>query len=145
MNDDLPAGPDYPTAPNDLVGDYLNARAERDYAQVRLDMIQERLMKQMEADQRKSFRWSVDGVRHVVTYVQSHVTRIDEKGLRRALRAKVFDKYTVRKLDRRAMEAAMDAGVIDKLTVSRFVTLQPNVPHLSYKATPVATDIEETE
>lgn len=127
-----------------LLFDYMTARRERDDAQVRLDEAQERLMKQMEADQRKSYRWDNDGVRNTVTWVQSHVTRIDEKGLRKALRAKVFDKYTVRKLDRKAMETAMDAGEVDPVVVSRFVTLQPNIPHLSYKATPQGvTEVEK--
>ena len=122
--------------PDPLLAEYLDARAARDTAQIHLDEIQDRLMKQMYSDQRKSYRWEDDGVRHTVTYVRSSVTRIDEKGLRRALRAKVFDQYTKRVLDRKAMEAAIDAGVIDKVTVAPFVTQQPNVPHIAYKATP---------
>ena len=92
-------------------------------------------MKQMEADQRKTYRWDEDGARHTLTYVQSHTTQIDEPGLRRALRAKTFDRYTKRVLDRRAMEKAMDAGDIDPVVVSRFVTLRPNKPHLKYTET----------
>ena len=123
--------------PDDLVVEYLAARADRDNAQIKLEEIQDRLMKQMEADQRKSYRWDHDGVRNTVTYVQSHVTKIDERGLRRALRAKVFDHYTKRVLDRKAMEAAMAAGVIDKKVVAPYVTYQPNVPHISFKASPL--------
>lgn len=114
-----------------LVGDYLIARQKRDQAQLELDEISSRLMKQMEADQRKSYRWETADWKYSVTYTQGHTTVIDEKGLRRALRAPVFDKYTKKVLDRKAMEAAMDAGVIDPVTVSRFVTLKPNKPHLT--------------
>lgn len=117
--------------PDPLVGEYLQARVERDQAQAKFDEIQARLMKQMEADQRKSYRWQADGRAFAVTYVQAHTTQIDEKGLRKALTAKVFDQYTIRKLDRRAMEKAMDAGAIDPVTVSRFVTQSPNKPHLA--------------
>lgn len=120
-------------APNDLVAEYLAARQERDRAQVRLSDLGERLIKQMEADQRKSFRWSADGLAHAVTYVRKHTTVIDEPGLRKALTARVFDKYTVRKLDRRAMESAMDAGAVDPITVSRFVTSKPGQPYLEYR------------
>ena len=42
-----------------------------------------------------------DGQTRKLTYVQSHTTYIDEPGLRRALRAKVFDRYTKRVLDRK--------------------------------------------
>src|SRR3954468_1030192 len=98
------------TAPNDLVAEYLQARALRDRAERDYQEASARLMKQMEADQRKSFRWTDDGVTRAVTYTQGHTTVIDEKGLRRALKAPVFDKYTKKVLDRKAMEAAMDAG-----------------------------------
>ena len=117
--------------PDPLVGEYLVARVERDKAQAKLDEIQSRLMKQMEADQRKSYRWQADGRAFGVTYVQAHTTVIDESGLRKALGAKAFDRYTVRKLDRKAMEKAMDEGKVDPITVSRYVTLKPNHPHLS--------------
>jgi len=127
---------------NPLVDDYLEARAERDKAQARLDELGERLTKQMEADQRKSYRWDADGARHTLTYVRSHTTQIDERGLRKALRAKVFDRYTKRVLDRKAMENAIDAGEVDPVVVSRFVELRPNRPHLTYK---VGASVEETE
>ena len=127
---------------NELVTNYLEARARRDEAQANLDNHTARLIKQMEADQRKSFRWDDDGLRRTVTYKQSHATEINERGLRRALTARVFDKYTKRVLDRKAMETAIDAGEIDPLVVSRFVQLRPNKPHLTYK---VGEPREETE
>lgn len=114
-----------------LLADYMQARRARDRAQVDLDEAQRLLMKQMESDQRKSYRWVDHGHRYSVSYTQGHTTVIDEKGLRRALTAKVFDRYTKKVLDRKAMEAAMDAGAVDPVTVSRFVTLQPRTPHIS--------------
>lgn len=125
--------------PDGYVADYLTARAARDKAQQDLDVAQALLMKQMEQDQRKSYRWTSDGQRCSITYTQGHTTAVDEKGLRRALRAPVFDKYTKRVLDRKAMEQAMDAGEIDPITVSRYVTLIPNKPHLTL----VQKEIEE--
>jgi hypothetical protein len=53
-----------------LVTDYLQARAERDKAQDHLDEVQARLIKQMEQDQRKNFRWEAGRcVSCTVTYV----------------------------------------------------------------------------
>lgn len=89
-------------------------------------------MKQMEADQRKSFRWNAEGLAHNLTYVQGHTTYVDEPGLRKALTAKVFDRYTKRVLDRKAMEAAMSNGSVDPITVSRFVTERPKKAFLKY-------------
>jgi hypothetical protein len=128
---------------NPLVNDYLEAKAERDRAQARLDELGERLIKQMEADQRKSYRWDADGVRHNLTYVQGHTTVIDEHGLRKAMHAKPFDRFTKRVLDRRAMEDAMDRGEVDRVLVSRFVQLRPNRPHLTYKAGAPSESVEE--
>lgn len=118
--------------PSELVTDFLLARAQRDRAQVEFEEAQERLMKQMEADQRKSYKWSADGHNHNLTFVQQQMTIIDEPGLRKALTAKVYDKYTKRALDRRAMERAMDDGSVDPVTVSRFVTQRPKKPFLNY-------------
>lgn len=132
-----PAGPDYPItiteAPNELVAEFLMRRMERDQAQARLDEVQAQLIKQMEADQRKTFRWTSDGLMHAVSYVQKGATVIDEPGLRKALTAKVFDKFTNRVLNKRAMEKAMDAGEIDPVTVSRFVTIKPSRPYLELR------------
>src|SRR5262245_43815949 len=106
---------------NELVHENLSPRAVRDRAERYYQEVTERLMKQMEADQRKSYRWEENGQKRLLTYVQSRRTEIDEKGLRKALTAKVFDKYTVKKLDRKAMETAMDAGDVDPVIVSRYV------------------------
>jgi hypothetical protein len=129
---------DYRTVPNELVGEFLQARAERDKAQERLDWAQSRLMKQMEADQRKTFKWSAEGMVHNLTYVSQRTTVIDEPGLRKALTAKIFDRYTKRVLDRKAMESAMDSGAVDPVTVSRFVTQVPKKPYLTYTEKEVA-------
>jgi len=128
---------------NPLVDDYLEARAARDKAQAVLDEIGERLIKQMEQDQRKSYRWDAHGARHSLTYVQSHTYQIDEAGLRRKLTAKVFDRYTIRKLDRRAMEAAMDSGEVDSKVVAPFVTERPNKPYLTYKESEAPIEVKE--
>jgi phosphoenolpyruvate-protein kinase (PTS system EI component) len=114
------------------VAEYLQAKTKFEAAKQQLDDAQDRLIKEMEADQRKSFRWVAGGVESKLTYVQQHQTFIDEPGLRRALKAKVFDRYTKRVLDRKAMELAMDAGEVDPITVSRFVTTRPKKPFLTY-------------
>jgi hypothetical protein len=116
-----------------LVTDYLQARAERDKAQAHLDEVQARLIKQMEQDQRKSFRWEEDGVSRAVTYVAKRTPVIDETGLRKALTAKVFDRFTKRVLDKKAMEAAMDSGLVNPVTVSKYVSLKPSRPYLEYR------------
>lgn len=122
-----------PDAPDDLVGEYLALRAERDKAQSALDEATERLMKQMEADQRKSFRWTANGRAHSLTFVRRNTVEVDEPGLRKALTAKVFDRYTKRVLDRKRMETAIEAGEVDPITVSRFTTLRPAKAYLDYR------------
>lgn len=120
------------TEPDEKVQEWLSARADYEYYKQRYEDLTEALTKQMEADQRKTFKWNQGGVVKVLTYVQQHQTDIDEPGLRKALTAKVFDRYTVRKLDRKRMEQAMDTGEVDPITVSRFVTQRPKKPYLTY-------------
>ena len=136
-----------PTETDPLVADYLAAKTERDTAQAKLDEIGERLIKQMEQDQRKNYRWSEGGANKTLTYVQAYTTVIDETGLRKRLRAKTFDRYTKRVLDRRAMERAMEAGEVDPVIVSQHVTQRPNKPHLKYTETdrPEETHGEATD
>lgn len=129
---------------NELVREYLIARAEMDKAKVRLDDAAGRLIKQMESDQRKSFRWDTDGVRRTINYIQKRTTVIDEQGLRKALTAKVYDKYTKRVLDRKAMEDAMGIGAVDEVTVARFVSFKPQRPYLEYREKETTTN-EENE
>ena len=51
-----------PAAPDDLVADYLQARIARDQALEQFGEAEERLMKQMEADQRKTYKWKAGGL-----------------------------------------------------------------------------------
>jgi hypothetical protein len=118
--------------PNELVREYLIARAAMDKAQAQLEEAAARLRKQMESDQRKSFRWEKDGIRRSISYVQQYTINVDEPGLRRALRAKTYDRYTKRVLDRRAMEKAMDSGEVDPVVVSRFTSRIAKKPFLTY-------------
>ena len=67
-----------------------------------------------------------------VTFVQQERTQIDEKGLRRALTAKVYDKYTIKKLDRKALEEAMGTGEVDPMVVSKYVSPVKGEPFLRY-------------
>lgn len=66
------------------------------------------------------------------TYVKRSSPVLDEKGLRKALTAKVFDKYTVKKLDRAALEAAMDRGEINAMVVLPFVQMKDGNPYIKY-------------
>lgn len=121
-----------PASPQTLVTEYVEAKVALDQLQSRLNELGERLIKQMEADQRKSFRWRAGGVQHSMTYVARTTTAIDEPGLRKALGAKIFDRYTKRVLDRKAMEAAMDSGDVDPVTVSKYVNQSLGKPYLKY-------------
>jgi hypothetical protein len=90
----------------------------------------------------KTVEYEADGLHQQVTYVKPTATKIDEKGLRKALTAKVYDKYTVKKLDRGAMEAAIDRGELDPRLVLRFVSADERQPYQKYSEKKV-TDEQE--
>lgn len=95
----------------------------------------------MEAEKQKNVKWTGhDGFTRSVTYVQSRTPVIDEKGLRKALGAKTFDKFTTKKLDRKAMEQAMDTGEVDPVVVSKYVTERLSKPFIKF----TVTDQEQT-
>jgi len=123
------------TAPQDadpLLREYIDAKKALDLAQNRLKKAQAVLLDQMAHDHQKSYRWTKEGRTYGVTYVRAERVEVDEKALRKALTAKVFDKYTVRKLDRKAMEAAIDTGDIDPMVVAKHVLTKPGEPYLRY-------------
>lgn len=84
----------------------------------------------MAEDQLKSTSYQHGNKIRRVTYVQSERVKIDEKGLRKALTAKIFDKYTKKSLDRKAMEDAMSAGDVDPMIVAKYITTEKSSPSL---------------
>lgn len=95
----------------------------------------------MAENQTKTMALEDDNQRVSITYTQRENVTIDEKGLRKALTAKVYDKYTVKKLDRKAMERAMDDGAVDPMVVGKYVTVSKSTPYLTVRV----NEIKEEE
>lgn len=87
----------------------------------------------MRIDQQKTYDWADESRNGSVTYSERSNIVIDESGLRKALGARVFNRYTTRVLDRSAMEKALEAGEVDQDVVSRFVTSGPVSPVLTVR------------
>lgn len=113
-----------------LIEAYLEAKQAADLAKQRVEEIGDRLIAQMEQSQTKTY--TTDDAK--LTYVRVGRPIIDEKGLRKALTAKVFDKYTTKTLNKKAMEDAMETGEVDPVIVSKFVTTKYNKPFLKVSA-----------
>lgn len=88
----------------------------------------------MAAKKRKTYSMTDlnEGMVYGVTFVQAERYEINEKGLRRALTAKVYDKYTEKKLNRKALEEAMSRGEVDPMKVSKYVEVTKGQPYLRY-------------
>lgn len=123
---------EYEDVANPYLRDYLAAKSAADQAQRHLEVVQRRLIEQMQQEHTKSLRVVGEGVTKSVTYVTRKTYNVDEKGLRRALTAKIFDRYTVKKLDRKSLEDAMDRGEVDPMVVARFVSETESKPYLKY-------------
>ena len=126
------------------VAEYIKARAELEAKQAEVAELAEALIKQMETDQRKSYRQRIGDQNYSLTYTRASSTLIDEPGLRKALGAKSFDKYTLRILDRKAMEAAMDQGEVDPVTVSKYVRVTHGRTYLRLSSRPLDAPESET-
>jgi len=125
-----------PATPTPEVTEYLEALKAADQANDRLTQAKEKLLAYMEEGKTKTIKWTDASNRIAsITYVQSRTPVIDEKGLRKALGARVFDKYTVKKLDKRKMEAAMETGEVDPVTVAKFVTERLSAPYPKFTLT----------
>lgn len=80
------------------------------------------------------------GVKFSATYTQRTTNQINEQGLRKALGARAYDKFTVKKLDRRALEQAMSDGDVDPMIVAKFVEQVPGKTFLTYRAKDETSD-----
>lgn len=113
---------------------YIDAKRDADQANSRLTNAEAKLLGLMETKQRKTLGYTIDGTKFTATYTQRTTNQINETGLRKALTAKVFDKFTVKKLDRKALEKAMSDGDVDPLIVAKFVDQVPGKTYLTYRA-----------
>lgn len=116
-----------------LLWEYIDARRAADQALQALNKAEQKLLGFMEHNQRKTYSVSEDGFKFTATYTQRTNTQIDEKGLRKALTAKVFDRYTTRQLDRKALEKAMSDGEIDPTAVAPYVESVPGKKFVTYR------------
>lgn len=114
--------------------DYIDAKRDADQALSRLETLEHKLLQLMEQNKKKSLGFTIDGVKFSATYTQRTTNQIDEKGLRKALTAKVYDRFTVKKLDRKALEKAMTDGDVDPVIVAKFVEQVPGKTYLTYRS-----------
>ena len=116
----------------DLLRRYAEARRAEEEAHNSRLLVEEELMASMVKDQRKSTEVEDGGKRYRVTYVQGETSSVNEDGLRKALGAVTFRKYTVQRLDKKKLEDAMDSGDLDPVLVGQFVTVKPSKPFLRF-------------
>lgn len=119
---------------------YIEAKKDADRAQERLAQAEANLLVQMQAHKRKNLTLASEGRKFSATYTQRTTNEIDESGLRKALTASVFDKFTVKKLDRKALERAMSDGDIDPVVVAQFVKQVPGKTFVTYRVKEVEDD-----
>ena len=116
-----------------LIEAYEKAREDVDRANARLRGVEAAILDYMEEHQRKTIAVAKDGKQFTATYTQRTTNKIDEKGLRRALSARVYDKYTTKKLDKKKLETALSDGEVDPTVVARFVEQVPGARYLTYR------------
>lgn len=117
----------------DLFNFYIARKKDSDRANEELERAEKMLIAAMEDKQVKTVALGRGDHMHTGTWTQRNSYKINEQGLRRALRAKVYDRYTVRKLDRSKLEQAMSNGDVDPVVVARFVEQVPGKSYLTYR------------
>src|SRR5690242_2172468 len=116
-----------------LIDAYEKAREDLDSATLRLKNVEAAILNYCEKRQKKTLAVLKDGKQYTATYTQRNTTKIDEKGLRKALTARVFDRYTKKVLDKKSLETAMSDGEVDPAVVARFVEQSPGAKYLTYR------------
>lgn len=117
------------------VAAYLVLRQDLEEAQRKMDHVTKLLITEMEEEHAKTFQIEDNEALHRFTYVRRETPVIDEKGLRRALTARVYDRYTTKKLDRKRLEEAMGTGAVDRMLVAKYVQMKDGDPYIKHTAT----------
>lgn len=116
-----------------LIEDLIAAKEALAVVQERVEAAENKILEFMEAKQQKTVALN-DGRRvYTATYTQRTTNVINEIGLRKALRAPVYDKYTKKVLDRKALERAMTDGHVDPMVVAKFVEQVPGSKYLTFR------------
>jgi hypothetical protein len=113
---------------------FVQAKHDADFANRKLEDAEAKLLAMMESSQQKTATWKDGTVKFSATYTQRTTNQINEQGLRKALTAKVYDRFTIKKLDRKALEQAMTDGEVDPMIVAKFVDQVPGKTYLTYRA-----------
>lgn len=116
-----------------LLSNLIEARAALATAQEQLTYSEGQLLDYMEANQEKTVVFNEDGKQYTATYTQRTSNVINEIGLRKALRAPVYDRYTKKVLDRKALAQAMSDGEVDPEVVAKFWDPVPGVRYLTFR------------
>ena len=123
---------------------YLEAKAAADRASHNLKVAQQALIEYMREKHMKSMSSTYQGLKRQVTYVQRETYEIDEKGLKKELTAKVYNKFTTPKLDRKKLEAAMEGGDVDPMLVAKHTKTKQSEPYLKFTEKEVDDEGEDS-
>lgn len=110
--------------------DVVEAREAADKANAKLKEAEHRFLALLEEQQLKSSGVRVGKTRWLGTLTSRTTYSFNESGLRKALTAKVYDKYTVRHLDRTQLKKAVENGDVDASVVAQYTTPHTSGPFL---------------
>lgn len=116
----------------EALNQYRIARINMDYAKGQLELCEKDLVEAMAAVHQKSATLRTGETQIKVTYVQNSTVKVNEEGLRKALGARVFNKYTVRKIDKNKLETGIATGEVDGVVVSQYCEIKSSKPYIRY-------------
>ena len=116
----------------EAVLEYEDAKAAEAAATERRQDAQDRVATLLESAGYKSQTVDYGDRRLRVTRSQSdYIANVDEKGLKKALGAKVWRKVTVTKLSQPLLKSAIERGEVDPLIVGQYLEVKTKTPTIS--------------
>jgi hypothetical protein len=93
--------------------------------------------------QLKTARLQVGNHAYTATVTSRVSHTFDESGLRKALTAKVFDRFTIRKLDAKALKQAVEEGRVDPAVVAQYTQEHTSPPYIQVRSREINDDGEQ--
>lgn len=114
------------------VAEYRAAKSVEELAIQRRQDAQDHVATLLEALGNKTRSVEILGVPYRVTRSSApYVKSVDEKGLKKAVGAKVWRRITDVKFSKAKLEVAIDEGLVDAQTAARFIQIENKKPSIT--------------
>jgi hypothetical protein len=117
-----------------LLTNYRQAKANKEFAEFKLEKAQQELTAYMAEHGIKSTVGTSDGNQYRITMASSERVTFNEDGLKKSLGADLWKTIVKSKIDSTLLSKAIRSGTVDPTVVAQFSTIKKSNPYIRLSA-----------